>query len=712
MKNFLFGAIVILFVSSCFGLYDPNLIDPEKVVVFKVQWENDQYGDIAVHLFEDEAPVTVANFKSYVESGFYDGLIFHRVEENFVLQAGLCDPNLTYREPADPIVNENPNGLSNTRGTLSMARTNEPDSATSQFFVNNVDNTSLDYTNENSPGYCVFGEIIDGMGIDVVEAIRTVDVETGYSDDPNITYPLNNKPVNPVIIRQAGYMSEIGYCSEYKSGDFNKDCRVDINDFYEVSQAWLSDGFEPVGLLDTVEWSATYDEAFNHDIIRDMAVDAAGNVYVTGESKNGSESYNVLTIKYDADGTELWTMDYNNDAENGIDKGNALAVDSSGNVYVAGETDRGNKDFILIKYDSDGVEQWAEFYDGTGGSHDIAYDVAIDKDDYIYVTGKSIGDNGTYYDYVTLKYDGQGQLFWARPYHSDELSNGYDQPVAMAIDDANDIYVTGFSEGDGTGYDIVTVKYDSLGNEDWTSRVDYIASNDDRPSAIAVHESGVFLSATCENAFGGSDFCLVKIDRTNGDNLGVVSVTRDGTLPDKAMDVVLDDAGNIYATGRAYFDETGADIYTVRFNPGGTEDWAINHNSAENKYDQGFKILQHSDGDIVVLGSVYTVNQDDDLIVLKYLPDSGQLRDMTTFNNDIANDEETPVALGSFGSTIFAAAETTALNGRQDYLVIRFAPEGQCRENPTLDFDGNCVVDQGDIFMYAQDWITSNITFE
>ncbi len=716
MKNILCGALVILFVSSCFGLYDPNLIDPEKVVVFKVQWENDQYGDIAVHLYEDEAPITVANFKEYVESGFYDGLIFHRVEETFVLQAGLCDPNLTYREPGDEIVNENPNGLNNTEGTFSMARTSDPDSATSQFFINIVDNPTLDYTDEENPGYCVFAEIVDGMGMDVVNAVKMVDVETGYSDDPNIPYELNNKPVTPVIIRQAGYMSDIGYCEYYDPNDYNKDCRVDMYDYYEMCQAWLSDGFAPVGLQDTVEWSVTYDEAFNQDIIHDMAVDADGNVYVTGESKNGIEGYNILTIKYDADGNELWRIDYNDDTENGIDKGYGIAVDSNGNVYVAGESYRGTKDMALIKYDSSGVQQWAEFYDGTGESHDIAYDLALDQDGYIYVTGKSIGNNGTYYDYATLKYDGLGQLFWARSYHSDQLADGYDQPVAMTVDDANDIYVTGFSEGDGTGYDIVTVKYDNLGNEDWTNRIDYPGSNDDRPSAIAVFDDGVFLSATCENTFGGSDFCLAKIDIATGDSLGIISITSEGTLPDMAMDIALDEEGNIYATGRAYNEVTegvyGADIYTVCLNPSGTELWADSYNSMGNKYDQGKSIMVHSDGDIVVLGSAYADGQDDNLIVLKYRPATGELRDMMTFNNDTYNDEETPVALGAAGNMIFAAAQTSALNGKEDYLVLRLAPEDQCRENPTLDLDGNCVVDQGDLCLFAEKWISTSALFE
>lgn len=128
-------------------------------------------GDIKLELFEKEAPITVENFRSYIKSGFYKGTIFHRVIPNFMIQGGGMDENFMQKETAAPIKNEATNQISNKRGTIAMARTQVVDSATSQFFINVVDNDFLDF---KAPipqyyGYCVFGKVVEGM--EVADAI-------------------------------------------------------------------------------------------------------------------------------------------------------------------------------------------------------------------------------------------------------------------------------------------------------------------------------------------------------------------------------------------------------------------------------------------------------------------------------------------------------------------------------------------------------------
>ncbi|MFH1745580.1 MAG: peptidylprolyl isomerase [Planctomycetota bacterium] len=143
-------------------------------------------GDFVVELDRDNAPVSVANMLTYVEEDFYDGTIFHRVIADFVVQGGGFEPGLEQREPTqDPIINESDNGLLNERGTIAMARTSDPNSATSQFYINLIDNTSLDYTAGN-PGYAVFGRVIEGM--DVIDAIGAVQTgsQEGFNDVPDV----------------------------------------------------------------------------------------------------------------------------------------------------------------------------------------------------------------------------------------------------------------------------------------------------------------------------------------------------------------------------------------------------------------------------------------------------------------------------------------------------------------------------------------------
>ena len=124
------------------------------------------YGAIELELFPEKAPETVANFLQYVDSGFYEGTIFHRVIKGFMIQGGGFDVKYNQKPTRAPVKNEANNGLSNERGTIAMARTNQPHSATAQFFINTVDNQRLDY-NEllSSWGYCVFGRVTDGMTI-------------------------------------------------------------------------------------------------------------------------------------------------------------------------------------------------------------------------------------------------------------------------------------------------------------------------------------------------------------------------------------------------------------------------------------------------------------------------------------------------------------------------------------------------------------------
>ena len=146
-------------------------------------------GTIKVELFEEKAPVTVKNFLAYVDDKHYDGLTFHRVIENFMIQGGGMEPGGKQRKTKDPIKNESTNGLENLRGTLAMARTDIADSATSQFFINVKDNDFLNKAkSQDGVGYCVFGRVIEGM--DVVDKIKVV--KTGGS---------MNKPVEDVLIK-------------------------------------------------------------------------------------------------------------------------------------------------------------------------------------------------------------------------------------------------------------------------------------------------------------------------------------------------------------------------------------------------------------------------------------------------------------------------------------------------------------------------------
>jgi cyclophilin family peptidyl-prolyl cis-trans isomerase len=171
-----------------------NIVKAQSKVV-KLQTN---MGNIVIELDEQAAPVTVKNFLGYVEAGFYDGTIFHRVIPGFMIQGGGFTEQMSQKQTRAPIINEAENGLSNMRGTIAMARTNDPNSATCQFFINHSDNEFLNYIDESKAGYAVFGKVTEGM--DVVDAITAVKTTTKNG--------MENVPVELVTIQSAKVVTE------------------------------------------------------------------------------------------------------------------------------------------------------------------------------------------------------------------------------------------------------------------------------------------------------------------------------------------------------------------------------------------------------------------------------------------------------------------------------------------------------------------------
>jgi cyclophilin family peptidyl-prolyl cis-trans isomerase len=181
----------IAFVFGCQG--EKKTIKELKMVKLETTM-----GDIVIELNEKAAPVTVKNFLTYVGEGFYDGTIFHRVIPNFMIQGGGFTPDMAQKKTHPPIINEASNGLKNDRGTIAMARTNNPDSATCQFFINHKNNDFLNYAGASNPGYAVFGKVVDGMEtVDKIAAVKTT--RKGQHADV---------PVEPVVIKSAKVVSD------------------------------------------------------------------------------------------------------------------------------------------------------------------------------------------------------------------------------------------------------------------------------------------------------------------------------------------------------------------------------------------------------------------------------------------------------------------------------------------------------------------------
>jgi cyclophilin family peptidyl-prolyl cis-trans isomerase len=185
------AALAIGLAAATGGAVMANATDQATGGTPKVALETSK-GTIAIELFPDEAPRSVENFLAYVDDGFYDGLIFHRVIAGFVAQACGYDTDMNYREPRGTVPNESHNGLRNDRGTIAMARLSDPDSASSQFYFNMADNHHLN-AQPGRPGYTVFGRVVEGM--EVLDRLELVDT-TVRSGMPGV-------PEVPIVIERA-----------------------------------------------------------------------------------------------------------------------------------------------------------------------------------------------------------------------------------------------------------------------------------------------------------------------------------------------------------------------------------------------------------------------------------------------------------------------------------------------------------------------------
>jgi peptidyl-prolyl cis-trans isomerase B (cyclophilin B) len=195
----------VLAVSLCFGATvkqedvdkKNDSVKEKKVETKKVKLETN-YGDIVIELNEEKAPVTVKNFIQYTNEGFYNGTVFHRVIKDFMIQGGGFDEKGTHKNTHSPIINEAKNGLKNDRGTIAMARTNDPNSATAQFFINHKTNDFLNYSGPQNPGYAVFGKVVEGM--DVVDKIAAV--KTG------VKFDMRDVPMESIIVKSAKVVTD------------------------------------------------------------------------------------------------------------------------------------------------------------------------------------------------------------------------------------------------------------------------------------------------------------------------------------------------------------------------------------------------------------------------------------------------------------------------------------------------------------------------
>lgn len=373
-------------------------------------------------------------------------------------------------------------------------------------------------------------------------------------------------------------------------------------------------------------WASRYDGNNGIDKSSDVTIDSSGYVYVSGSSQGAGSGYDILTIKYNPDGTENWVQRYNG-GSNGDDHSTGIAVDASGNVYSGGYRDSSGfgKDFILIKYNSSGDRQWTVRYNGPGSADDIMTAMTSDASGNIYVSGTSIG-SGSGEDIATLKFDANGNQIWLARFNGQ--ANQSDIPSDITIDNSGSIIVTGksFSGSAEIGFhtqnfDMITIKYNSTGNQQWAVLYNGTSNSDDESNSVTTDINGnIFVAGSAVNTITNSDFTILKY-LADGTQSWIQNFNGTAGLDDKANSICSDVSGNLFITGYCNDGITGYNFLTLKLNQNGILKWEEKYNHIDNDTDKAVMIKSDNDGNVFVTGYSKGLEGGIDYNTIKYRQD-------------------------------------------------------------------------------------------
>jgi len=423
------------------------------------------------------------------------------------------------------------------------------------------------------------------------------------------------------------------------------------------------------------KWAARYDgPGHDDDSPEALAVDGAGNVYVTGQSTGSGTDYDYATVKYNASGKQVWARRFNGPG-NGPDCANAVALDGSGNAYVTGWTvvSGGKYDIATIKYDKNGRQVWVRRYDGPGHGDDMATALALDGSGNVYVTGGSYY-SGSDYDYVTVKYSPKGRLLWARRYSWP--GNRGDWPLAIVVDGSSNVYITGYLEARSADDDRIcaTLKYDPNGKRLWAQTYEGTGKGDDLGQAIAVDGAGnAYVTGSSEGPDSKSDYATIKYSPA-GAQLWVQRYDGPGHDHDAPRGLVLDGAGNVYVTGTSYRSGLNPDYATIKYSPNGKQLWVERFSRTTKSSQWAYAVAVDHSGNVYVTGNS-TVSGDTtsafDLTTVKYNANGKQIW-VKTYDGP-GKDYDRGVAIAVDGSGhIYVTGESRGKGTSTDYVTLRY----------------------------------------
>ncbi len=366
------------------------------------------------------------------------------------------------------------------------------------------------------------------------------------------------------------------------------------------------------------QWIKRYNAPNNlDDAFYNLKLDTLGNIYVAGITTSNDSTYNFLVVKYNLNGDTLWVRTYNGTG-NYDDLVEGMTIDTQGNVFITGESWGTGTDFdiVTIKYNTSGVQQWLVRYNGLANQADIpGWGISVDGSYNVYVAGatRNVTDND---DIVVIKYNSNGIPIWTRTYNGPY--DAYDWGNGMIIDNAGNVYIAAESQGANTGLDFVAIKYNSSGDLQWVTRYNGPDNDEDLPIAMSINNQGyVYAAGWSYSSTTGYDMLTIKYN-TNGDTLWTRRYNGPGNQEDKAWSMALDNPGNVYVAGTSAVSSTDMDYTIVKYSSNGVQRWVTRYTSTGNNFDQIAFITLDNSANIYVTGGCWMPAADFDITTIKY----------------------------------------------------------------------------------------------
>ncbi|MBK7255943.1 MAG: SBBP repeat-containing protein [Ignavibacteria bacterium] len=410
-----------------------------------------------------------------------------------------------------------------------------------------------------------------------------------------------------------------------------------------------------------------------------------------------------------------WTS-YFNSSSNDNDEVSSMTVDVSGNVYVTGYSivNGNDKDFITIKYNSAGVSQWTSRYNNPAmNDDDEAISLTTDDLGNVYVTGFSKG-NGTFKDYLTVKYSPSGNELWTARYNG--TGNDDDIAVSVEVTNSGNVIVSGTSVGDLTSEDYLTIMYNSNGAEQWTARYNYDLVDDiEIAKSMTVDGFGnVYVTGFSYGLSKNEDYAVVKYNSA-GTEQWVARYNGPSDSYDISTDIITDISGNVYVTGYSYDNVSLEDYATIKYNSSGEQQWVSKYNGASGKFDIANSITTDNAGNVFVTGYSYDVNSSEDYATVKYNSAGGQ--QWVSLYNGSGNDFDIATSIKSdVNGNVYVAGYSYGSGTQEDFATVKYNSNGDQQwaeifngDADSSDIAASLAIDQsGNIYTSGYSYVTSS----